>query len=59
VHFRVKDLATINEDISFAEKYCKQQKRIFIGDGDALIIPTDRLVEIFSNIRENLPSQKK
>jgi radical SAM superfamily enzyme YgiQ (UPF0313 family) len=55
VRFRIKDLAIINEDISFTEKYCKQQKRIFIGDGDALIIPTDRLIEIFSNIRENLP----
>ena len=55
VRFRIKDSATINEDISFAARYCKQQKRIFIGDGDALIIPTDRLIEIFSNIRENLP----
>jgi len=28
---------------------------VFIGDGDALIIPTDRLVRIFSDIRKNLP----
>ena len=55
VRFRLKDPATINDDISFAAKYCKQQKRVFIGDGDALIIPTDRLAEIFSCIRVNLP----
>ncbi len=54
VRFRIKDSATINEDISFAARYCRQQKRVFIGDGDALIIPTDRLAEIFSSIRENL-----
>jgi radical SAM superfamily enzyme YgiQ (UPF0313 family) len=59
VRFRIKDPATINEDISFAAKYCKQQKRVFIGDGDALIIPTDRLAEIFSNIRVNLPWIKR
>ncbi len=55
VRFRIKDSAIINEDISFAARYCKQQKRVFIGDGDALIIPTDRLAKIFSSIRENLP----
>ena len=55
VRFRIKDEATINEDIFFASRYCKQQKRVFIGDGDALIIPTARLAEIFSCIRENLP----
>jgi len=55
VRFRIKDSATIDEDIAFAARYCKQQKRVFIGDGDALIIPIDRLVEIFSSIRENLP----
>ncbi|MFC1844074.1 radical SAM protein [Thermodesulfobacteriota bacterium] len=55
VRFRLKDSATINEDITFAARYCKQQKRVFVGDGDALIIPMDRLAEIFSDIRENLP----
>ena len=55
VRFRLKDPATINDDISFAAKYCRQQKRVFIGDGDALIIPTGRLTDIFLSIRENLP----
>jgi radical SAM superfamily enzyme YgiQ (UPF0313 family) len=55
VRFRLKDPATINEDIGFAANYCQKQTRVFIGDGDALIIPTERLVQIFTDIRESLP----
>ena len=55
VRFRIKDAAIINEDIAFAARYCRNQKRVFLADGDALIIPTARLVEIFSSIRQNLP----
>ena len=47
--------ATINDDIAFAARYCKNQKRVFLADGDALIIPTARLAEIFASIRQNLP----
>jgi radical SAM superfamily enzyme YgiQ (UPF0313 family) len=55
VLFRVKDDEIINDDISFAARYCKKQKRVFISDGDALILPTNRLVSIFTAIRDNLP----
>lgn len=55
VRFRIKDAAVINDDIAFAARYCRNQKRVFLADGDALIIPTDRLLEIFSSIKENLP----
>jgi radical SAM superfamily enzyme YgiQ (UPF0313 family) len=55
VRFRLKDPATIHEDIGFAARYCRKQTRVFIGDGDALIIPTERLVQIFTDIRESLP----
>ena len=55
VRFRIKDAASINDDIAFAARYCKNQKRVFLADGDALIIPTSRLLEIFSSIRMNLP----
>lgn len=55
VRFRIKDAAVINDDIAFAARYCRNQKRVFLADGDALIIPTDRLLAIFSAIRENLP----
>jgi len=55
VRFRLKDQATINEDVGFAARYCRRQTKVFIGDGDALIIPTDRLMRIFSDIRKKLP----
>ena len=55
VRFRIKDAACIQDDIVFASRYCRKQKRVFLADGDALIIPTPRLVEIFSSVRKNLP----
>ena len=55
VRFRIKDDETINEDIAFAARYCKNQKRVFLADGDALIIPTARLEKIFYSIRQQLP----
>jgi radical SAM superfamily enzyme YgiQ (UPF0313 family) len=55
VRFRIKDAATIHEDIEFAAQYCRNQHRVFLADGDALIIPTDRLADIFTSIRQNLP----
>jgi len=43
------------EDIEFAARYCRQQRRVFLCDGDALIIPHKRLVKILQAIRESLP----
>ena len=55
VRFRIKDAATLDEDIEFAARYCKNQRRVFLADGDALVIPTDRLANIFTSIKQNLP----
>jgi len=55
IRFRIKDDAVISDDIAFGARYCTRQKKVFLADGDALIIPTGRLVEIFSDIRRNLP----
>ncbi|KPK23141.1 MAG: radical SAM protein [Desulfobacterales bacterium SG8_35_2] len=55
VQFRIKDTATINNDVAFASRYCTNQKRVFLADGDVLIIPTARLVGIFSTIRQKMP----
>jgi len=59
VRFRIKDDATIDEDIAFAARYCRKQKRVFLADGDVLIIPTARLVTILSSIRQKLPWVKR
>lgn len=53
--FRIKDAATIDQDLEFAARHCTRQKRVFLADGDVLILPTGRLCEILSDIRKNLP----
>ena len=53
--FTIKKDDVIFEDIEFASKYCRQQTRLFICDGDALIIPQKRLVPILERIRQRLP----
>ena len=53
--FRIKPDSIILEDIEFAARYCRQQRRMFLCDGDALIIPQKRLLKILQAIRERLP----
>ena len=53
--FSIKDEEIILRDLAFAEKYCRRQDRVFLMDGDALIIPQKRLVRIFERIQERLP----
>ena len=53
--FRIKPDAVIMEDIAFAAKYCRRQRRVFLCDGDALIIPQKRLLNILNEIRKQLP----
>lgn len=53
--FDIKKEDIIFEDIEFARKYCKRQNRVFICDGDAMIVPQKRLVRILEQIRDRLP----
>lgn len=53
--FRIKPDPIIMQDIEFAARYCRQQRRVFLCDGDALIIPHKRLLKILQTIRERLP----
>lgn len=53
--FRIKNDEIILSDILFASKYMKRQDRIFLMDGDSLIIPQKRLLWILDQIREHLP----
>lgn len=53
--FRFKEDCTITADLQFARTYCQRQKKVFLADGDALIIPHHRLLQIFQEIRTNLP----
>jgi len=53
--FRIKPDAIIMKDIAFAAIYCKRQRRVFLCDGDALIIPQKRLLNILQEIKKQLP----
>jgi len=53
--FAIKDEETILRDILFASRYMRNQHRLFLVDGDALIIPQQRLAGILANIQEHLP----
>lgn len=53
--FSIKDDRTIMADIDFAAAHCRRQHRLFLCDGDALIIAQERLIKILSAIREKLP----
>jgi radical SAM superfamily enzyme YgiQ (UPF0313 family) len=53
--FKIKSDDIIMADIAFAAENGKRQRRVFICDGDALIIPQQRLVRILGAIAEQLP----
>jgi radical SAM superfamily enzyme YgiQ (UPF0313 family) len=53
--FKIKPDETIMADIAFAAQYCRRQRRVFLCDGDALIIPQERLMRILAAIKEQLP----
>ena len=53
--FTIRDDETILADILFASKYMRKQHRLFLIDGDALIIPQRKLVWILDTIQQHLP----
>ncbi len=53
--FSIKKDDVIFEDIEFARTYCRRQNRLFICDGDAMIVPQKRLVTILKRIKTRLP----
>jgi len=53
--FGIKDQQTILTDIKYAAANFQDQRRLFLCDGDALVIPQKRLLDILVQIREHLP----
>lgn len=56
--FRIKKIDEIEEDILEASNYGSIE-RVFLCDGDALIIPQGRLVEILESIKNNIKGVKR
>lgn len=55
VGFAIKDEVTIRKDLQFARDYCRNHKRLFLADGDVLILSQKRLIHLFHLIHEYLP----
>lgn len=53
--FRIKDEAVIDADIRYAAENFSFLRRVFLTDGDALILPQPKLVSLLSRIRQALP----
>ncbi len=53
--FTIRDDSIIDADIDYAAANLRFLRRVFLIDGDSLIIPQDRLVRILERIREKLP----
>jgi len=57
--FRIKGIDEIVEDLEYAARRFRQAERLFLCDGDALIIPQPRLVEILEAVRAHLPGVRR
>jgi radical SAM superfamily enzyme YgiQ (UPF0313 family) len=55
VTFTIKDEAAIRRDLQFARQYCRNHKRLFLADGDVLILSQKKLVRLFQLIHDYLP----
>ncbi|MBW1635813.1 MAG: radical SAM protein [Deltaproteobacteria bacterium] len=59
VHFKVKPAATVYADIAFAKNHFAHKNRVFLADGDVLILKQDYLTDLFKVIRRELPQVKR
>lgn len=53
--FKIRETDEIIEDLILGRKYYKNVKRVFLADGDALVIKTEELVRILKQIQRIFP----
>ena len=59
-HFRARDEAEVLESIRrTGERFGSEIRRVFLADGDALVLPTRRLLNILHGIRAHLPAVRR
>jgi radical SAM superfamily enzyme YgiQ (UPF0313 family) len=59
-HFRARDEAEVLESIRLTgERFGSEIRRVFLADGDALVLPTRRLLNILNGIRAHLPAVRR
>ncbi|WP_374342471.1 radical SAM protein [Azonexus sp.] len=58
--FRARDEAEVIESLRLTgERYGDQIRRVFLADGDALVLPTRRLLTVLDAIRTHLPAVRR
>jgi radical SAM superfamily enzyme YgiQ (UPF0313 family) len=57
--FRIKSLEAIASDIEKVRPHYKNTRRIFLADGNALIIPNKRLLKILKLLNDNFPKLER
>ena len=57
--FRIRDFNEIKAEVDWAARNYRGIRKVFLGDGDALAIPTEQLVRILNYIRSTLTTVKK
>jgi radical SAM superfamily enzyme YgiQ (UPF0313 family) len=53
--FRVRPVEEVMEDIALAERTAPRTRRVFLADGDALVLGTDRLISILDALASAFP----
>ena len=53
--FSIVDIEQVMADLQWARDRYDRIERIFLADGDALILPTEHLMRILNFIREHIP----
>ncbi len=57
--FSIKPIEKIKSEIEYFRKRVKYAERIFLADGDAMIIPTEMLLEILAYLKKVFPECKR
>jgi radical SAM superfamily enzyme YgiQ (UPF0313 family) len=57
--FRIQDDEIIKQDLQYAAAHLSDVKRLFLCDGDALIVPQARLLGLLADINSHLPGLQR
>jgi radical SAM superfamily enzyme YgiQ (UPF0313 family) len=58
-HFRARPEADLLEEIDWAAREIPETRRVFLADGDALVLSTDRLLRILERLFRTLPNLER
>lgn len=57
--FRIRTAQEIQENLLLAAKYASDRRKVFLADGDVLILSTKRLIPLFQAIQNTFPKAQR